>query len=101
MGRLPGSSLAITDQEISGRHVVLTYDPHGDRWRVADAGSLNGSSLNGTAIGISDRRPGQQHVLSEGDVLELGEVTKIRVSCGPSALHSKRRAQAVAGECFS
>jgi pSer/pThr/pTyr-binding forkhead associated (FHA) protein len=94
VGRLPASSLHIADQEISGRHAVLSYDVCDERWRVTDVGSLNGSTLNGTAIGTSDRRAGQPHALSEGDVLGLGEVTQIRVSTGPLVMHSKRRSQA-------
>ena len=94
VGRLPASSLPIADQEISGRHAVLSFDARDERWRVTDVGSLNGSTLNGAAVGTSDRRAGQPHALSEGDVLGLGEVTQIRVSIGPSVPHSQRRSKA-------
>ena len=98
IGRLPASSLPIADQEISGRHAVLAYSPASDRWSVTDAGSLNGSSLDGASISAPQRAPGQPHTLAaEGEhMLELGEVTKIRVACGPGAplQNSKRRAPA-------
>ncbi len=56
-------------------------------------GSLNGSVLNGMIISTSDRRPGEQHVLADQDVLEVGGVSKIRITCGsPPAQPSKRRA---------
>ncbi len=58
-----------------------------------DLGSLNGTMLNGTSISTPDRTQGQAHALSDGDKLELGEVTRIKVSCGPS--HPAKR-QAVA-----
>lgn len=46
---------------------------------------MNGSSLNGAVISTPTRKPGVSLKLSDGDLLELGGLTKIKVSCGPSS----------------
>jgi len=98
VGRLPTSSLPILDQEISGRHIVIKYEAIESLWKVMDAGSLNGSVLNGKPISHTDRRPGQLFALSDGDLLELGEVTKIKVACGVEATLPPSKRRAPAGE---
>jgi hypothetical protein len=49
-----------------------------------DAGSLNGTSLKGVAISTYNRQPGSVHALADGDIVEVGSVTQIRVSCEPT-----------------
>lgn len=57
-----------------------------------DAGSLNGSILNGVTISSKDRKPGKQHVLGDQDILELGGLTKIKVNTSlPSPTHPAKR----------
>lgn len=101
VGRLPTSSMQIVDQEISGRHIVIKYEGHDNCWKVMDSGSLNGSVLNGKPISQSDRRPGQLFALADGDLLELGEVTKIKVACRSGVSTSSKRRAPAAGECRS
>ena len=54
---------------------------------------MNGSSLNGVVISTSDRRPGLTHKLLDGDLLELGGITKIKISCGPSSPAKTQRSK--------
>src|SRR5205823_5229873 len=54
--------LAIPDRHLSVTHARLRRE--GDRWRVEDAGSTNGTFVNGEAC--------REAVLSDGDALEMG-----------------------------
>src|SRR5256885_16125434 len=54
--------LAIPDRHLSATHARLRRE--GDRWRVEDAGSTNGTFVNGEAC--------REAVLSDGDALEMG-----------------------------
>jgi pSer/pThr/pTyr-binding forkhead associated (FHA) protein len=46
--------------------------------QVADAGSLNGTLLNGTRISIAGRRRGAAYRLNSDDLLQLGTSTAIK-----------------------
>ena len=48
IGRTTANDIAISDASVSRLHAYVRRD--GDRWVVADAGSKNGSWLNGTAL---------------------------------------------------
>ena len=50
--------------------------------QVADAGSLNGTLLNGTRISIAGRRRGAAYRLNSDDLLQLGTSTAIKVPSG-------------------
>jgi hypothetical protein len=65
LGRSPGNSIVLSDSSISARHAVLTYE-HGCWW-VQDAGSTNGTQLNGDFV--KRKLP-----LRFNDVLTLGQV---------------------------
>lgn len=47
--------------------------------QVADAGSLNGTLLNGTRISAAGRRRGAAYRLNSDDLLQLGTSTAIKV----------------------
>lgn len=47
--------------------------------QVADAGSLNGTLLNGTRISVAGRRRGAAYRLNSDDLLQLGTSTAIKV----------------------
>ena len=68
VGRDPASTIAFTSGEdakvVSTRHAELRWD--NGRWRVADAGSRNGTFLNG-------QRLTAESDLKAGDVIRLGE----------------------------
>ncbi len=42
IGRIPTSALPIPDQEISGKHVLISYEARGDVWKVVSGVSDNG-----------------------------------------------------------
>lgn len=90
IGRLPGNALVVADAEVSGLHAVLRWDPAVGAWLAADAGSLNGTALNGQRISIGGRRPGQSHRLNSDDILQLGSTTCIKVQ-RPALAHSVQR----------
>jgi pSer/pThr/pTyr-binding forkhead associated (FHA) protein len=62
VGRDPDSDIFLNDMTVSRTHAVL--DLSGDMVSVRDAGSLNGTYLNGVCV---DSAP-----LSDGDVLQIG-----------------------------
>lgn len=72
--------LAVLDQEVSSRHLRITWDVDAAAWMVADVGSLNGSLLNGYSISKADKQPGEPYRLRNGDVLQLGSSTHIAVA---------------------
>jgi hypothetical protein len=67
LGRDPLCDLVINDGTLSARHLLLTRS--GTGWTVADAGSSNGTKLQGAALAANDPRP-----LLEGARLEAAQV---------------------------
>lgn len=67
IGRLPDSDLVIEEASASKRHALLRWNRATDRCTVEDAGSTNGTFLNGGA------RVRKETVLQDGDVLSFGE----------------------------
>ena len=65
VGRGGTADFVVDDDEISKRHLVLTID--GAVCKVSDAGSLNGSKVNGR-----DLRAGAPQRLRHLDEIELG-----------------------------
>ena len=65
-GRLPDNDLAFdpyADIDSSGRHAEILKE--GDAWYVVDAGSRNGTMINGQRV--------QRQRLLAGDVIEFGK----------------------------
>ena len=63
LGRHPGNSIQVLDRIVSKEHARVTLAPNG-RWVVRDAGSLNGTMVNGERVG--------EAVLNDGDQIQLG-----------------------------
>lgn len=63
IGRHQDCDIVIDDHTVSRRHAELRRD--GDLFRLADAGSLNGTYLN--------RRPVDQRELADGDEIWIGK----------------------------
>jgi pSer/pThr/pTyr-binding forkhead associated (FHA) protein/tetratricopeptide (TPR) repeat protein len=64
IGRLEGSTIRLTEQNVSRKHARLTL--RGGVLRVEDLGSYNGTSLNGSALsGVA--------TLKDGDVVLIGD----------------------------
>lgn len=62
IGRLPGGSLVLGDENVSRNHAVIERSPSG--WIVRDLGSTNGTMVNGTPI--------QESPLHNGDRIVFG-----------------------------
>lgn len=71
VGRDAGAPIAISDPSISRRHLRLTVGA--ESVSIADAGSANGTAIDGAAL-----RPGLERALNEVDEVELGR-TLLRV----------------------
>jgi hypothetical protein len=67
IGRQPGCELRIDDGFVSRRHAILAHDR--DASWLEDAGSANGTSLNGEQLLSRQRRP-----LRSGDVVRIGRI---------------------------
>ncbi len=80
VGRDPEADVRIEDRKLSRRHCRLYSAPEG--WRVADLGSRNGTSLNGTLV-LDDR-------LREGDRIDIGQ-TRMTVAFPGSAVARNAR----------
>ncbi len=62
LGRHPESDVFLDDITVSRRHAVIERDDEG--WRVRDAGSLNGTYVNGERI--------EESRLADGDEIQVG-----------------------------
>ncbi|XP_073278677.1 FHA domain-containing protein At4g14490-like [Primulina huaijiensis] len=73
-----GNNVSIKDPGISSKHLVIQLETSSDsgcrRWTVMDLGSSNGTVLNDTQV-----QPSEPAVLSDGDVVKIGETTMIMV----------------------
>ena len=63
IGRSPESDVLLDDITVSRKHALLKKD--GDDYRLLDAGSLNGSYLNGNIV--------EEAILSNGDRIQIGK----------------------------
>ncbi len=63
IGRSPESDVLLDDITVSRKHALLIKD--GDDYRLLDAGSLNGSYLNGNIV--------EEAILSNGDRIQIGK----------------------------
>ena len=62
LGRLPECDVVVADPQASRRHAEIR--PAGNGFLLVDLGSMNGTRVNGAAIG--------EHVLVDGDEIGLG-----------------------------
>jgi len=74
LGRDVNNAIVVDDPFASSDHAILTY--RGRSWYVEDAGSTNGSRVNGVTVG--------ELVLGVGDRLELGDTAIVVEVAGDS-----------------
>ena len=63
IGRMPGQHIVVDDPGVSRIHAEVRRS--GDVYRVADAGSSNGTSVNGERV--------VEQALADGDVIRVGD----------------------------
>ena len=63
IGRSPDCAIFLDDVTVSRKHAVFTKD--GERWRLEDQGSLNGTFVNRERVETAE--------LSDGDELQIGK----------------------------
>ena len=61
IGRAPHSDFVVDDATVSRHHAVLRRTPEG--WELCDAGSTNGTRLNGWRIDRAALHPGDELTL--------------------------------------
>ncbi|SEC92204.1 FHA domain-containing protein [Amycolatopsis tolypomycina] len=81
VGRGPDADLRLRSEQVSLRHAWIRQDARGT-W-VADAGSRNGTWVNGRRLA-----PRQDHPLRDGDRLEFGPVSAVYAD-GSGAAHTR------------
>src|SRR3954462_11474301 len=64
IGRSEENTVRLTERNISRKHARLKKS--GPGWALQDLSSYNGSFVNGTRVG-------GEHLLSHGDILQLGD----------------------------
>jgi adenylate cyclase len=84
LGRHPDNSIQVLDRIVSKEHARITLAPNGS-WVVRDAGSLNGTMVNGERIG--------EAVLKDGDRIQLGNTTFQFADDNPKAQQAQAAAQ--------
>jgi len=63
IGRSPECGIFLDDVTVSRKHAVVARD--GDRWRLEDQGSLNGTFVNRARVDAAE--------LNDGDELQIGK----------------------------
>jgi hypothetical protein len=71
LGRAPNNDVVIPDHTISRFHAFLKRDASGG-FLIQDAGSTNGTSVNGAPVAAKDLGPAT--ALKRGDTLRLGQL---------------------------
>jgi adenylate cyclase len=84
LGRHPDNSIQVLDRIVSKEHCRVTLSPNGS-WVIRDAGSLNGTMVNGERIG--------EAVLKDGDRIQLGNTTFQFADDNPKAQQAQAAAQ--------
>jgi len=63
IGRSPDCAIFLDDVTVSRKHAVFTKD--GERWKLEDQGSLNGTFVNRERVETAD--------MSDGDEIQIGK----------------------------
>ncbi len=71
LGRSPLTDIVISNKLVSRTHAYLSFSPSGETCYLVDAGSANGTFLNGEKI-----TPNTQHQLSSSDEISFGPEMK-------------------------
>jgi len=97
IGRAPSNGLVLPDGEVSGTHAILRWDGGARAWTVTDAGSLNGTRVDGRGVGAGARRRGRTARLTGDAILSLGRQSQLRVVYLPPEVAVAESAAACAG----
>jgi FHA domain/GAF domain len=88
LGRSPDADLVVPDPRVSNRHLLI--DGRGKTWRITDAGSKNGTRIDGRPL---DRRALEASVwLNIGGVPAFAELQAREDTLADEAVRKRRRA---------
>jgi hypothetical protein len=85
LGREPGCEILLPHPSISKQHALIERTAAG--WTLSDAGSTNGTFLDGRRLEPDERAP-----LADGDRVVLGEFIMVRPCFAPASLYQLVRA---------
>lgn len=69
VGRAANMDIVLNSPSVSKLHAYFQRSIDGSGWTVADAGSRNGTALNGHALPVKDPRP-----IQSGDLIVFAEI---------------------------
>ena len=75
LGRDPANRICLADRSLSRNHCILTHE--GTRWVIRDAGSANGTFVNGLQV--------REQPLHDGDQIRAGESVFVFFVAPPSS----------------
>ncbi|KAK9812863.1 hypothetical protein WJX72_004858 [[Myrmecia] bisecta] len=93
VGRTRVSKLHIKDPSVSERHARISWN--GEAWEVEDLGSSNGTLVNGSKL----EGGGPAVTLKDGDVIQFGEESQLRVEITPVPNESVTVEEFLEAEC--
>lgn len=79
LGRDPSADVCVDDVSVSRRHATLIR--RGSTWSIADAGSTNGTYVNGARVG--------ERNLKHGDRIQVGNAELVVILHGPHSTDGK------------
>ena len=74
VGRAPNNDIAVEIASVSKFHAYFTYEKNEQRWYLHDAGSANGTWLNGEKLGESQKKV----PITDGAAIQLGPDARAR-----------------------
>ncbi|MBI2480978.1 MAG: FHA domain-containing protein [Planctomycetia bacterium] len=78
IGRRPENAISLSDPKCSRRHCKLSRATN-QRWTLRDLNSTNGTFVN-------ERRLTSEHLLADGDVIQVGDVELVFVAIPPTEI---------------
>lgn len=88
IGRSPERDFSVDHSTVSKRHAVIMRDAQSDSYRLGDAGSTNGTFINGQAV-----EAGEPVYLRDGFIVSFGDCDYMFFSPGGFVQLLKRLAQ--------
>jgi DNA-binding NtrC family response regulator len=94
IGRRGHAGLALDDEEVSRRHAEVAHDAAADRWTIRDAGSRNGTWVDGVRV--------ERAALGHGTVVRIGQTLLVAIDAVvPAGQRLRRDSPALRGHSLA